>query len=407
METGGQDRGFLLTTAPAPTGACRVLVVDDEPLVLRLLCKTLERAGYHPVCAGDGHEAMRLVATQGFDVVVSDISMPRMTGVDLLRAVRERDQDLPVILLTGEPTIDTATRAIALGVLGYLTKPVNMDELVDTVDRAAQLYRLARVKREALHYVATSPGGGGDSATLERLFSRALETMTMAYQPIVSWSDQTVVGFEALVRPTHPALPHPDAVITAALRLGRVHQLGRQLRNMVAEDLESTPAPPAAAVFVNVHGFDLTDDWLMSREAPLSRVASRVVLEVTERTSLEGMGDLAERIARLRALGFRIALDDLGAGYSGLTTFAQLRPDIVKIDMSLIRNIDGDATRRRLVRSMLELCKEMEIQVVCEGVETVAERDALVAIGGDLFQGYLFAHPGRPFPAPTFEPPSE
>lgn len=407
METGGQDRGFLLTTAPAPTGACRVLVVDDEPLVLRLLCKTLERAGYHPVCAGDGHEAMRLVATQAFDVVVSDISMPRMTGVDLLRAVRERDQDLPVILLTGEPTIDTATRAIALGVLGYLTKPVNMDELVDTVDRAAQLYRLARVKREALHYVATSPGGGGDSATLERLFGRALETMTMAYQPIVSWSDQAVVGFEALVRPTHPALPHPDAVITAALRLGRVHQLGRQLRNMVAEDLERTPAPPAAAVFVNVHGFDLTDDWLMSREAPLSRLASRVVLEVTERTSLEGMGDLAERIARLRALGFRIALDDLGAGYSGLTTFAQLRPDIVKIDMSLIRNIDGDATRRRLVRSMLELCKEMEIQVVCEGVETVAERDALVAIGGDLFQGYLFAHPGRPFPAPTFEPPSE
>jgi EAL domain-containing protein (putative c-di-GMP-specific phosphodiesterase class I)/ActR/RegA family two-component response regulator len=397
----GETPGLVSSDHPTViAGRGRVLVVDDEPTVLRLLSKTLERAGYHPVTASDGWEAARILSRESFDVVVSDITMPNMSGVELLRTVRERDLDLPVILLTGSPTVDTATRAIELGVLGYLIKPLDLRGLVDMVARAVQLYRLARVKREALEYLNASPGWIGDRAGLEVCFNRALQTITMAYQPIVSWVERRTVGFEALVRPAHAALPHPDALINAAQRLGRAHELGRRLRDMVAEDL--AVSGELAAIFVNVHGFDLTDDRLYSRDAPLSQLANRVVLEITERAPVDGLADLGERIAHLRALGFRIALDDLGAGYSGLTMFAQLRPEIVKVDMSLIRHADSDATRKRLVRSMLDLCGDMAIQVVCEGIETVAERDALTEIGADLFQGYLFARPGRPFPAPRF-----
>jgi EAL domain-containing protein (putative c-di-GMP-specific phosphodiesterase class I) len=92
-------------------------------------------------------------------------------------------------------------------------------------------------------------------------------------------------------------------------------------------------------------------------------------------------------------------VDDLGAGYAGLTSFIMLEPELVKLDMSLIRNIDQHSMKRSLVRSVTLLCKELGLLVVAEGVETRAERDVVVECGCDLVQGYLIARPGRPFPS--------
>jgi EAL domain-containing protein (putative c-di-GMP-specific phosphodiesterase class I) len=97
-------------------------------------------------------------------------------------------------------------------------------------------------------------------------------------------------------------------------------------------------------------------------------------------------------------MGFRIAVDDLGAGYAGLTSFAMLEPELVKLDMTLVRDIDRSPTKQKLVRSVAGLCKELGMMVVGEGVETAAERDVLISCGCDLLQGYLFAKPDRPFP---------
>jgi EAL domain-containing protein (putative c-di-GMP-specific phosphodiesterase class I) len=109
-----------------------------------------------------------------------------------------------------------------------------------------------------------------------------------------------------------------------------------------------------------------------------------------------------ERIARLRQLGFRIAIDDIGAGYSGLNSFAMIQPDVVKLDITLVRGVDEDPVKRKLVRVLGDLCQDLGILVVAEGVETPSERDTLVSLGCDLLQGYLFARPGAPFPEPTF-----
>ena len=97
-------------------------------------------------------------------------------------------------------------------------------------------------------------------------------------------------------------------------------------------------------------------------------------------------------------MGFRIAIDDLGAGYAGLTSFATLEPEFVKLDMSLVRDVDKNPTKKKLVRSMTSLCRDLGMLVVAEGVETLAERDVLVEAGCDLLQGYLLAKPGKPFP---------
>ncbi len=105
-------------------------------------------------------------------------------------------------------------------------------------------------------------------------------------------------------------------------------------------------------------------------------------------------------LAELKLRGFRVAIDDLGAGHAGLQSFALLEPDIVKLDLDLVRSIDQSHTRQRLAAGLIELCHDLGAVVVAEGVESVAERDQLLELGCDLMQGFLFAHPERPPPAP-------
>lgn len=204
------------------------------------------------------------------------------------------------------------------------------------------------------------------------------------------------------MRSEEPALPHPGAVLDAAERAGRLHELGQRTRTHVRGAMDASQED--WLFFVNLHPQDLLDPLLYETDAPLSRVSERVVLEITERASLDAIRDARDRIARLRELGFRIALDDLGAGYAGLTSFALLEPEFVKLDMCLIRDVHENATKQKIVGSMVRLCHDMGKQIVAEGVESSAERNALVELGCDLLQGYFFARPGKPFPVPA--PPS-
>jgi EAL domain-containing protein (putative c-di-GMP-specific phosphodiesterase class I) len=158
------------------------------------------------------------------------------------------------------------------------------------------------------------------------------------------------------------------------------------------------PRTDDIALFVNLHPEDLLDADLVELASPLTKIASRVVLEVTERASLDTSPRLSERIERLRKLGFRIAVDDIGAGYSGLTSFTELTPEIVKIDMSLVRDVHTSALKQRTISALCRLCHEVGTLVVGEGVETLEERDVLVTLGCDLLQGYLIGRPKRELP---------
>jgi EAL domain-containing protein (putative c-di-GMP-specific phosphodiesterase class I) len=109
--------------------------------------------------------------------------------------------------------------------------------------------------------------------------------------------------------------------------------------------------------------------------------------------------DARASVARLRSLGYRIAVDDLGAGYAGLTSFVTLEPELVKLDMTLVRDIESHPMKQALVRAVTLLCRELGLLVVAEGVETGSERDAVIECGCNLVQGYFVAKPGRPFPA--------
>jgi len=322
-----------------------------------------------------------------------------MTGIELLRELHSFDPDLPVMLITRDPTVETAQEAIEHGVFRYLKKQIPSDLLKRTVGQASRLYRLACAKREALN-VHDTLGAGAASRRIAPSFERALESAWIAFQPIVSVSRRKVFGYEALLRSTDPAYPTVGHVLEAAEQLGTLAALGRLVRRKATEAFDG--ASDDALLFVNLHPKDLVDPNLTAADSPLSRIAHRVVLEVTERSSLAGLRNLPERVAALRELGFRIAVDDLGAGYAGLASFAMLEPEIVKVDMSLTRGIDQSPTKQKVVGSLVALCEDMGKVVVVEGVETVGERDALLELGCDLLQGYLFAKPGPPFPLPEW-----
>ncbi len=386
--------------APAPTplpGAARktarVLVVDDEPAMVRAHTRILAQAGYEVESATDGARAKELLETSEVDVILSDVHMPGLNGYELLRAVRRQNLDLPVIMVSGSAGDDAANRALEEGALFYLVKPADGRVLVHLIEQAVRLYRMAKLKRAAFERFGGGGLAAGDRAGLEVCFANALRTLWIAYQPIVHWKRREVFGFEALMRNDEPTLASPPALLACAERLGRLTDVGRTVRDRVAASLSSLPGE--ARVFVNLHTRDLADPLLLSPDAPLSRHSSRVVLEVTERSSLDEVSDVATRIDLLRRMGFAIAIDDLGAGYAGLTAFAQLKPEIVKLDMSLIRGVQSDPMKRKLIAAMTSLSHEMSILVVAEGIETTEERDTLESIGCDLMQGYLFARPSR------------
>ena len=378
-------------------GKGRVLVVDDEPKIVSAVTRLLK--GYEVSGTSDSREAIGLLRGRRFDAVVSDLRMPDVDGLTLLKRIREVDADMPVLLMTGAPTLETAVEAVALGATRYLTKPVSDVELLEAVQTAVRLRRLAELRQEAVVLLTRHQDQERDLAGLMQRFHEALDQAWIAFQPVARVSNGSAFGWEALVRSTAKGMESPAALFEAAAKLRGLSALGRRIRRLVAEAIE---AVPESTILVNVHPDDLADDDLYDANAPLSKHAKRIFLEITERASLDEVAELGERVRRLRSLGYRLAIDDIGAGYAGLGSFALLGPELVKLDMLFTRGIPADARRQQLVRSIVAMCNEMGVPTIIEGVERADERDTLRSLGCDLMQGYLFAKPAKGFPKPAF-----
>lgn len=373
----------------APAGA-RVLIAEDDPLLLRAYARALGAVGFNVDRAENGEEAVNLLLANAYDAVISDINLPCVDGVGVMQAAQKCDSEMPVVLVTGTPRIDTAIAAVEHAAFRYLLKPLSMAQLQDTVIDSVQMHRILVLRRMAVDLANAAWSPAEDRRSLRQLFDRALQSIWMAYQPVFSMKEKRIFSYEALLRTEEPTMANPCVFLSAAERLNQMAELGRIVRNRVATEV---PRSPARFAFVNLHGSDLLDEHLYDPGSPLSKVADRVVLELTERVSLASVPEIEARVDRLRTLGFRIALDNLGAGHSDLVSFTVVKPDFVKYDMSLVRGIDSSPTRRKVISTMTALFAGMEVKVVATGVETQSECSTLVELGVDLMQGYLFARP--------------
>ena len=214
------------------------------------------------------------------------------------------------------------------------------------------------------------------------------------YQPIVDAKSRRIAAFEALCRPTHDSFSGPAALIETAEHAGRVLELGRVCRSISM--LPMGQLDEDTLMFVNLHPREL--DAALVHERPMADEAARVVLEITETAAIADYERVRDVIAKLRNHGYRVALDDLGAGYAGLNSLALLAPDFVKLDMALIRGIHEKSSSRRLVKHLLEFCNGERIPVIAEGVETQAEHDMVVELGCPYIQGNFLSPPAPAFP---------
>jgi EAL domain-containing protein (putative c-di-GMP-specific phosphodiesterase class I) len=230
-----------------------------------------------------------------------------------------------------------------------------------------------------------------------KAMARSLQqgSFSFVYQPIVNVRENKLFAYEALCRPTDPGFRGVGELLETAVRTGRIRELGRALRRRVIEPMAQLPAD--CALFVNLHPQDLGDDPLLESEQHLLPWAHRIVLEVTETEAIRDYERARARIHALRAAGFRVALDDLGSGYSSLNLLAELEPDFVKLDMGLVRGLQKAGRTARLVQHLIEFCRGEGFVTVAEGIETREEYSAVSELGVDLVQGYLFARPAPPF----------
>jgi EAL domain-containing protein (putative c-di-GMP-specific phosphodiesterase class I) len=386
-------------TAKVTTGARRVLVIDDEPAVLRVLGLLLERHGFRVDTVSNARDGLKLLEQETFHVVLSDIIMPELSGVDFLRELRRHDLDVPVILMTAGPTLDSALDAIEYGAQQYLLKPVEPESLVQSVGRAAALGELARLKRQALALTSRETLPYGDRATLEAVLTRAFDTIRVVFQPIVSMSQRKLVGYEAFLRCDELLFASYGALLGAADRIGWRTTLSKTIYQRIGH--ECADLPDGALLFVNIHPLDAQEGMIVGSEAPLEPIAGSVVLEVSEHAPADQLDTLAVTLPKLRSAGFRLALDDLGTGPSGLVGFTRLSPDFGKLDRSLLSGLDSDARRQKVVKAMYALCAELGLPLIAEGVETASERDALKALGADYAQGNVFGSPTAGFETPA------
>jgi len=380
---------YLLELAPNSARRGSILVVEHDPL--RPTTNALVRAGFSIRSVSDGVVASQLISSLMFDAVLTDVAVSGLGGLDLLRFIREHGMEVPVLLMTGAPDVETAAQAVEHGAFQYLLRPFPDGRVIDAVEKAVRANRTAKQRKSALSIL--------DEETVETSgvpdrvrWDNALANLWMAYQPIVLPGGK-LYAYEALVRSDEPTMRGAGEIIDMAEHLKELQELGRKVRAKAGEF--AFEANGSHYLFVNLHADDLLDELLASRDQPLAQVAPAVVLEITERAALHDIEEAKVKMAELRSMGFRIALDDLGAGYAGLTSFANLRPEIVKLDMALVRDIDKDSIKRKIVGSVTSICRDMGTLVVGEGVETEAERDVLIELGCGLLQGYLFGKPER------------
>ena len=219
--------------------------------------------------------------------------------------------------------------------------------------------------------------------------------ITMAFQPIVDVRTGTVFAYEALVRgqdgrgagevlaqvSADNRYAFDQLCRTTAIELASTLEMASGGANLSINFLPNAVYEPKACIRVTLA-------TAMRTGFPLNRI----IFEFTEDEAID-VNHILNILRSYRAMGFKTAIDDFGAGFAGLGLLSQFQPDIVKLDMALIRDIDTDRVKRTIVRNTLNMLRDLDIEPVCEGIETIGEHNALRDLGVSLMQGYLLAKP--------------
>lgn len=214
-----------------------------------------------------------------------------------------------------------------------------------------------------------------------------------AFQPIVDFNAKTIFAHEALIRGPNGEGAHTILSQVNNDNRYRFDQACRVKAVKTAAELQLEGLLSINFMPNAVYQPELCIRTTLEAAKRYHFPASNIIFEFTEQEIINDTKHLLNIVSEYQKLGFKTALDDFGAGYAGLNLLARFQPDIIKIDMELIRDIDSSKARQAIVKAITRMCEELAVTVLAECVETRAERDVLLSYGINLFQGYLFCKP--------------
>jgi EAL domain-containing protein (putative c-di-GMP-specific phosphodiesterase class I)/CheY-like chemotaxis protein len=380
----------------------RVLIADDEQSVLDVLTAVMDGESDLEVAASarDAETAIQLATREQPDVAILDVRMPGGGGPRAAREILRRSPSSRVIALSAHEKVDSVLEMLRAGALGYVVKGDSTDAIVKAIHRSLDhkgtfssqvTGEMAHALAEQLHMV--SRGAKQRRHEVEDRISRVLDgdgdELYMVYQPIFDLKDNGVVGLEALARFTSPPDRSTDTWLAEAEAVGRLLEMELACLRTALLDLERLPeeaylslnVSPAMAIAPELH------------EALDGLPAERLVLEMTEHARVDDYPALKAALGGFRDRGVRLAIDDAGAGFASLRHIVLLHPDLIKLDMTLARDVHVDETRRALVAALVAFGSQIGAKVVAEGVEIAEQLATLRQAGVQFGQGFYLARP--------------
>lgn len=381
--------------------AIRVLLADDDAPVLAALAEMFEAEPGMTVvgAASDTDEAIAIAGRERPDVALLDVKMPGGGGPRAVREIGKVSPATRVVALSAHGDRASVAEMLRAGALSYVVKGAPIGEIIEAVERASRgLASLsgqvaAEVARELDEQLGRRERREAERQQRMEEVQRALEpgAIVPVFQPIVDLETGTIDGYEALARfPIEPQRG-PDAWFASAAEVGLGHDLEFAAIRAAVERFDDLPRDTYLSLNVS------PASCLLERleHSLVGLPPERIALEVTEHAPVPDYRALADALRFLTGNGGRLAIDDAGAGFASLRHILRLGPDIIKLDISLTRDIDTDRARRAMAAALVSFGNEMGTVLVAEGIETQAELDTLRALGVRHGQGYFLGRPAE------------
>ncbi len=377
-----------------------MVVVDDDPGFRGAL---VELIGIDPKLevvgsAADASEGAEMVRSLRPTVCLCDVRLPGGGGEIVAAEARRSAPETRVVALSACDDAGTIMGMIRAGAMSYIVKGTAGDEVLDGIHRAIR--GQASMPASAATAVGAELRGQGEEARGKVILLRHVldhDLMSIVFQPVVDIETREPIAFEALCRVNLPPRRPPnnwfadaaDNDLGLEFELHAIRLALAHLSHLPDECPLHVNASPAVAMSPELA-------LLFKGIAP-----GRIILEITEHTRIDDYPALAAALAPLRAAGVAIGVDDAGSGFSSMSHIVNMEADVIKVDISLVRDIHLNKMRRAMVGALAEFARQAEALVIAEGVELEEERATLITLGVTAAQGYLF---GRPAPCSCATP---
>jgi len=363
-----------------------ILIIDDEQDFLDLMRFYLEGANFRVETALTPEEGLQKARFKP-DIILLDLALPGMTGHEVCKRIKENKSlcSIPIIMLTQHTRTLDKVEAFNLGVADYIGKHFSFEEILVRIKAAL------RISLPEVSLVAKQERNNKIMELRKVIDERDLKTL---YQPILVLATRKPIGYEALTRgPAGSFLENAINLFTFATEENMFSELDRICMTLAVKRAGFMTGD--SILFLNTDPIVLDNEYFRNFDflKDSNIKPSQICIEITERTCIRNFSKTAVDLAYFKSKGVKVAIDDVGEGYASLKSVAELMPEFIKAEMSLVRDIDKDNVKLTLVQVISELAKKINSHVIAEGIETEEEYQTLLSLGVEYGQGYLFARP--------------